>query len=103
MYHLTICSAAGLVVFGVVYAVLVALQPLRPTWFEVVIGVAVTLIGASLMAFDLYRLGTWWAVGAFWAAFALTGGPMIVGQIIKANYFRREAADLIVREGNDCA
>jgi uncharacterized membrane protein YccC len=79
-----------LLAFGFGYAVRVARRPFRPTWLMVVVGVGGTLAGISAILWDLSQ--DWFlALVVPWGGFAATGGAMILGQVWKAKYQRREA------------
>ncbi len=83
--------AGGLFVFGLIYAYLIAIRPFRPslTWLEVVIGDAVTDTGMSLA---IYLLTNDLRLAALpWIAHALTGGSMILGQLLKHHLLRTSA------------
>lgn len=86
----------GLFVFGVLYSALVALRPLpaRFTWLEVVIGDAITDMGTSAL---IYR-GTrdWRLALAPWICHALTGLPMILGQVLK-HKLQEDGADAAIK------
>lgn len=78
--------SSGLLVFGAWYAWYIYHKPFSPkyTWASVFFGVSVTLLGYA--CYLLFRLPFWMAVEAalaIFVAFALTGGPMIVGQLLK--------------------
>jgi len=91
--------AALLSLFGWIYAYKIAVARLidyRRTWVRVVIGDAITDLGSSAALYVLTR--NWRAALIPWAAHALTGGPMILGQELK-HYFRDESAALM-REDN---
>jgi hypothetical protein len=85
--------AACLLAFGVWYARLEYRRPIRPTYWAVVIGVGVTMAGQVAMVVSFYLLdcGVWGVITGVIAPFALTGGPMIVGQEIKERRFVDEA------------
>lgn len=72
-----------LLIFGIVYAILIARKPFPPkwTWVSVTIGVGITCfgIGEILWIFT----GNYFLTFVPIIGFALTGGPMIVGQITK--------------------
>jgi hypothetical protein len=75
--------AIGLAVFGVLYALRIALRPFPPrlTWLEVVIGDGITDIGMSVV---LWLLTHDWRVCLVpWVAHGLTGLPMIGFQVLK--------------------
>lgn len=76
--------------FGLGYAVRVAWRPFRPTWLMVAVGVGGTLTGISMI---LWALSSDWIIALLvpWGGFAITGGGMILGQIWKKKYQRREA------------
>jgi hypothetical protein len=73
----------GLFAFGVLYALTVALRPFpaRYTWLEVVVGDAATDLGASALLWRLTHDRR--ALIVPWICHALTGSPMILGQILK--------------------
>ncbi len=79
-----------LLAFGVGFAVRVARRPFRPTWLMVAVGVGGTLTGISVI---LWALAQDWVIALLvpWGGFAITGGAMILGQIWKKKYQRREA------------
>ena len=79
-----------LLAFGVGFAVRVARRPFRPTWLMVAVGVGGTLSGISMI---LWALSQDWVIALLvpWGGFAITGGAMILGQIWKKKYQRREA------------
>ena len=83
---------AGLMLFGIVFAVLEYARPLYPTWMAVVIGTAVTLGGITVCLHIALDTSTaWTAAGIAWAGFFLTGVPMAVLQAIKEQSFADEA------------
>jgi hypothetical protein len=73
----------GLFAFGVLYALFIALRPLsaRYTWLEVVVGDGMTDLGASALLWRLTHDKR--AVIVPWVCHALTGSPMILGQVLK--------------------
>lgn len=75
--------ACILLVFGVIYAFYIAIHPFAPrhTWLSVVIGDAATDLGASAMLWMLTRDRN--IILIPWVAHALTGLPMILGQLLK--------------------
>ncbi len=79
-----------LLAFGLGFAVRVARRPFRPTWLMVAVGVGGTLTGISMI---LWALAQDWVIALLvpWGGFAITGGAMILGQIWKKKYQRREA------------
>ena len=78
-----ILVALALLLFGVGYAYRIALRPFsyRRTWLSVVVGDAATDLGASAMLWALSGNRRLCLVP--WAAHALTGLPMILGQTLK--------------------
>lgn len=71
------------VVFGIPYAILVALKPFRPglTWLSVLIGDGVTDLGTGAQL--LLLTGDPVLACLPLLNHILTGGPMILGQILK--------------------
>ena len=78
--------------FGVCFSVREYARPLYPTWLAVVVGTGVTLIGITIWLHTMLDTSTaWTAAGIVWAAFLITGGPMVVLQAIKEQSFADEA------------
>lgn len=79
----------ALLIFGAAYAVYIYHKPFPPgwTWASVLIGVGITEAGivfATLATLDhLGLLQYWWFITYPVAAYAITGGAMIVGQVWK--------------------
>jgi hypothetical protein len=73
----------ALFAFGVLYALFIALRPLsaRYTWLEVVMGDAATDAGMSALLWRLTHDRR--VVIVPWMCHALTGSPMILGQVLK--------------------
>jgi hypothetical protein len=95
-----------LLTFGVLYAIKIALKPMEDTWKSVVVGDSATAAGMSaLIALCGYGYGLsfeqvmvmsaipWWCL-------ALTGLPMIGGQVEKHEIRKLDAHALAV-EGED--
>ena len=85
----------GLIVIGVLYAVIIYNWPVERTWLEVFIGVGVTIAGemlATAIVLLHYELLSqlWWIIPFPLAAFACTGLPMIIGQEIKLRRQKRD-------------
>ena len=78
-----------LTIFGIFYAIIVYYRTISPTWLSVVLGVGGTLAGLYLWLPDWRPL----------AAFILTGGPMILFQILKAHQFEEEAGKARLKTG----
>ena len=89
-----IAIGLGLVIFGILYAIRIALRPFPPhrTWLSVVVGDAATDVGSSLALWSL--TGDWRLCLVPWIAHALTGGPMIIGQVLK-HYLQDEGAQAL--------
>lgn len=90
-----ILIALALHVFGAGYAYRIVLRPFSPykTWLSVVVGDAVTDLGMSAMLWVL--TGDWRLCLVPWAAHALTGLPMILGQKLK-HQLQADGADAAV-------
>ena len=84
----------GLTVFGWLYAYRIAVRPFPPhrTWLSVVVGDAATDAGASAALLVLSRDRRLALIP--WIAHALTGAPMIVGQVLKHHIMASEARAL---------
>jgi uncharacterized membrane protein len=76
---------------GVAYAWYVARRPPRPglTWLWVVGGCAFTNVAVSLIVWELTRHP--FATLSCWAAYGISGLPMILGQIVKDSNHHQEA------------
>ena len=74
---------ATLLIFGITYAYIIARKPFKPqlTWASVLIGDLVTDIGTG--AIILLLTENLFLAGIPLICHALTGGPMILGQITK--------------------
>ena len=73
-----------LFVGGIGYAIRVVRRPPRPglTWVSVVIGCFFTNAAISILVWELTQ--DWRAALVVpWGCYALTGGPMIMGQVLK--------------------
>ena len=96
-----------LLIFGVLYAVKIALHPLEDTWKSVVIGDFATAAGmTALLALCGYWYGLRFEQVAVlttipWWCLALTGLPMIAGQVEKHEIRKLDAHVLAVEEGDD--
>ena len=90
--------AIGLILlgFGIWYAKLEYRHPIYPTYWAVIIGVGVTIVGQIAMVVTAYLLGYGVAglIAAVVVPFLLTGGPMAISQERKERGFEAE--------GNDC-
>jgi len=75
---------------GNAYAIKIALRPFPDhlTWLSVVVGDAFTDLAMSALIWTY--TGSVWLALIPWCTHALTGGPMIVGQIIKYRFFQQE-------------
>lgn len=90
--------AAGMAAFGVAYAWRIATKPfdVGKTWQSVVIGDAVTDCGSSLVlwvALERYIPGRRNRLAIClipWISHAITGLPMIVGQLLKDRFEREQ-------------
>lgn len=76
---------------GVIYAIYIALWPMKPelTWLSVVVGVAMTLAFFAWAEWQ-QRQSLSAAIDIF-VFFVITGGPMIVFQLVKHGWQRHEA------------
>lgn len=93
--------AAGLFTFGVGYAYRIAVKPFPPhrTWLSVVVGDTATDVGMSLILY--VQTGDWRLAAVPWFSHALTGLPMILGQVVKHQIMDLDAQ--AVEAGNDKA
>ena len=83
-------------IFGMVYAGIIALRPFRPglTWLSVVVGDGLTDIGSGML---LYALTGSLMIAVVPLLFhAMTGGPMIAGQVLKHRFLRKQASSYTV-------
>lgn len=78
--------ALGLLVFGIGYAYRIAVRPFPAhlTWLSVVVGDGATDVGMMLALWVLTHNPVVCLVPP--AAHLLTGGPMILGQVLKARW-----------------
>ena len=93
-----ILIAIGLILlgFGIGYAKLEYHCPIYPTYWAVIIGVGVTIVGQVAMVVTIYLLdyGAVGLIAGIIVPFLLTGGPMAIFQERKERGFEAE--------GNDC-
>jgi hypothetical protein len=96
-----------LLIFGVLYAVRIALLPFKDTWKSVVVGDGATAAGMSAL---IALFGFWfglnvWQAAALaivpWWCLALTGLPMILGQVEKTELRKLDMHILRVEERDD--
>jgi hypothetical protein len=78
--------------FGWWYAHRVYVEPIAPTWLEVVIGIAGTLAGYSAIIFSLFGVDTKSAIAValVWYCFFATGKWQVIYQHRKAQDFIEE-------------
>lgn len=90
-----------LVVFGIPYAIIIARQPFKPhlTWLSVMIGDAMTDFGMAALL--LLLTGSPLAASVPVLCHILTGGPMILGQILKHSF--QNGGHVIVGDDDDDA
>ena len=104
---LTLTIGLGLLIFGSVYSFLVVASPPSEgnTWIYVCVGVAVTLGGVTAFTDLVIESGGdyWQLILAPWAGFALTGVPIIIGQLIKVYADVKRNSSIIVRGHRDHA
>ncbi len=84
----------GMIAFGIIYAIKIAIRPFDTgeTWKSVVIGDGMTDVGSGMLLWVLLEqyISNWKTrlglclIPLF--SHALTGGPMITGQVLK-NYY----------------
>ena len=91
-----IAIGVALLGFGIGYAKLEYHCPIYPTYWAVIIGVSVTMLGQVAMVITAYLLGygVMGLIAAVVVPFLLTGGPMAISQERKERGFEAE--------GNDC-
>lgn len=91
MKGLSAASLFFLVLFGRWYARRVRYKPIKPTWWEVVIGVAATIWGFFGLIWSIYGINqAIMIVLILIGSFALTGLPMIYHQYKKSQDWLRE-------------
>ena len=88
---LSILAGLALLVFGLLYAYHIAMREEKParTWVDVVIGDGATDIGSFIILYAWSEC-IWLALVPV-LAHLLTGGPMILGQLLKHRFLDREA------------
>lgn len=86
-------TAICLLVFGLWYAKLEYDRPVQPTYWAVIVGVGVTMIGQTTMVIVSYFLdyGPPGLIVGIALPFALTGLPMAIAQERKERLFTDEA------------